>query len=106
MTQMDYEQLAMWAESDDAIDAVRDAVKVRGVSYRTAESDRVEEEFAQAGRPTLGHRYSGKGASPRRQVRLPGELSDALDEYALKHGISASQVIREAITQFLINQAA
>ncbi|MBZ8176202.1 ribbon-helix-helix protein, CopG family [Corynebacterium sp. 3HC-13] len=106
MTHTNYEQLSRWAESDHAITALQDTIQARGIHYRTEESDTVLKEFAQAGRPTLGHTNSGQGTSPRRQVRLPKNLSDALDRYALNHGMSASQVMREAITQFLNNQAA
>lgn len=41
------------------------------------------------------------GASPRRQVRLPAELSQRLDDYADQQGRTASAVMREAITSFL-----
>lgn len=35
-------------------------------------------------------------------VKMPEELVEAIDDYAIQHGLSRSEVIRAAITQFLI----
>lgn len=54
------------------------------------------------GRPNLGAaRATGKGRSPRRQVRLPEATSDALDAYAAAHGTTPSAVIRTALEEYL-----
>ncbi len=54
------------------------------------------------GRPNLGAaRATGKGRSPRRQVRLPEATSDALDAYAAAHGTTPSTVMREALEAYL-----
>ncbi|WP_175953780.1 CopG family transcriptional regulator [Schaalia sp. Marseille-Q2122] len=47
------------------------------------------------GRKRLG--IKGSGASPKRQVRLSEEINDRLDEEARRQGVTASEVIREAI---------
>ena len=49
------------------------------------------------GRPGLGQSHAtGRGRSPRRQVRLPEHTNAALDAYIEKHGTTASAVIRLA----------
>ncbi|SPT53703.1 Uncharacterised protein [Actinomyces bovis] len=54
------------------------------------------------GRPNLGEaRATGKGRSPRRQVRLPEATSDALDAYAAANGTTPSAVMREALEAYL-----
>lgn len=54
------------------------------------------------GRPNLGAaRATGKGRSPRRQVRLPEATSEALDAYAAAHGTTPSAVMREALEAYL-----
>ncbi|KAB1504139.1 CopG family transcriptional regulator [Corynebacterium sp. 320] len=102
----DFDDLSAWAESDAAVAAVEDAVQTRGLEYRTEESDTIEQEFARAGRPSLNANPMGNGASPRRQVRLPHDLNDALDRYAAETGTSASHIMRLALERFLSNPAA
>lgn len=54
------------------------------------------------GRPSLGSTHAtGKGASARRQVRLPERTNTALDDYATAHGMTPSAVIRQALDAFL-----
>lgn len=103
---INFDDLAAWAESDAAVAAAEDAVQVRGVNYRTAESEAIEREFAKVGRPSLNTHHASNGASPRRQVRLPHDLNEALDSYAAETGTSASHVIRQALERFLTNPAA
>lgn len=49
------------------------------------------------GRPSL----SGKGESPRIQVRMDSKLAAALRERALKEDKSVSEVAREAVRRYL-----
>ena len=56
------------------------------------------------GRPNLGHEHAtGRGASARRQVRLPEHTNPALDTYAAAHGLTPSAVIRDALNAYLTN---
>ena len=56
------------------------------------------------GRPGLGQsRATGRGRSPRRQVRLPEHTNTALDAYAKTHGLPPSAVIRDALNAYLTN---
>ena len=57
------------------------------------------------GRPGLGQSHAtGRGRSPRRQVRLPEHTNAALDAYIEKHGTTASAVIRDAVEAYLSHQ--
>lgn len=54
------------------------------------------------GRPTLGHRYpQGTGRSPKRSARLPEALDHRLDAYLRAKGLRSSEVIRDALEQYL-----
>lgn len=54
------------------------------------------------GRPTLGHnRPQGTGRSPRRSARLPEDLNRRLDAYLAAQGRNPSEVIRDALTEYL-----
>ena len=60
-------------------------------------------ESVKAGRPNLGEeRATGNGPSARRQVRLPEHTNKALDEYANTHNTTPSEVMRQALEQFLV----
>ena len=77
------------------------------------------DEDVTAGRiPTIGHgthrdgsrisdtglgqsHATGRGRSPRRQVRLLEHTNAALDAYIEKHGTTASAVIRDAVEAYL-----
>ncbi|MEV0946994.1 CopG family transcriptional regulator [Rhodococcus sp. NPDC049939] len=52
------------------------------------------------GRPSLS-KDAPAGLSPRRQVRLPKEVSDEVDRIAAESGIKPSEVMREAITLYV-----
>jgi len=57
---------------------------------------------APGGRPSL----TAPGEhSPRRQVRLPQDLSDTLDQRALEEGRTAGAIMREAIELYLRQSA-
>jgi len=57
------------------------------------------------GRPGLGQSHAtGRGRSPRRQVRLPEHTNAALDAYIEKHGTTASTVIRDAVEAYLSHE--
>lgn len=94
-------QIAAWAESDAAITALANST----TPPTTHQGKVALEAFRQAGRPRLDGNQSTTGRSPRRQVRLPAQLNDALDTYAAEHGITPSEIIRTAITRYLTEQS-
>lgn len=59
-----------------------------------------EVRHAVRGRHSLGA-GAHRGVSPKRQVRLPVELDRALTERAERECTSASEVMREALAQYL-----
>ncbi len=59
-----------------------------------------EEVRATLGRPRLD-RNPGTGRSPKRQVRLPSELDQLLDQRAALEHRTASEIMRDAIGQYL-----
>lgn len=54
-----------------------------------------------AGRPPLDPNRQGVGRSPGRQVRLPHHLNNHLKEVAAAENRSVSEVIREAVNEYL-----
>ncbi|MGL4173651.1 MAG: ribbon-helix-helix protein, CopG family [Actinomycetota bacterium] len=99
-----YAALADWAEHDMTI-ATDDATILRGKA--AAEFGQKMLEQAGAGRPRLDPTEAVKGRSPRRQLRLPQALSDSVDQLATAQGRPASEVMREAISDYLTrNQSA
>lgn len=93
------EELAAWAASDDARPR-------RGQTTLTGEAARAysRDLLARAGQQPLEPMPKGQ-TSPRRQVRLPGEVSARLDAFARAHDRTPSAVMREAIERYL-DQAA
>ena len=67
-----------------------------------ARTPRASRAFLGRGRPTLGADHAtGEGRSPRRQVRLDSRTNARLDAYAAATGTSASQIIRDALADYL-----
>jgi hypothetical protein len=99
-----YDALADWAEHDMTV-APGDATIRRGAA--AAEFGREMLERAGVGRTRLDPTEVVAGRSPRRQVRLPQALSDGVDQLAAAQGRAASEVMREAISDYLArNQSA
>lgn len=91
-----HEALSEWAESDAIFDTPHGPV-VRG-----AAAAREGRHAVMAGRPNLGQATaSGKGPSPKRQVRLDSDTNAALDAYAAAHDMKAAEVIRAALHAYL-----
>lgn len=67
-----------------------------------AETDRIgaDEVRATLGRPGLSGN-PGTGRSPKRQVRLPRDLDQLLDQRAALEHRTASEIMRDAIGQYL-----
>lgn len=93
---VDLDALVTWAESDAPLEDTMPPLT--GEDARRFGQDLLR----RAGRPSLGHSHStGDGRSPRRQVRLPHELSDRLDRRALADGRTPSELIRDAVEDYL-----
>lgn len=80
--------------------------RVGSVHHR--DGSRIDDDELDAvlrGRPNLGQDHAtGRGRSPRRQVRLPRQTDAALDAYVKAHGTTASAVIRDALEAYLADQ--
>lgn len=63
----------------------------------TVDADEVRSTL---GRPRL-NRSPGTGRSPKRQVRLPRDLDQLLDQRAALEHRTASEIMRDAIGQYL-----
>ena len=105
MKNVDYDALSMWAESDAAVVALEETLAAGSTTRGASSGEVAARVFASAGRPRLSG-DNGKGASPRRQVRLPDELNARLDAYAKAQGLSPSAVMREALQKYLPASAA
>jgi len=102
--QIDWDALAAWAESDEAV-----ARPATGQTLVGEEASRTGQELLKrySGRPNLGQeRAQGVGNSPRRQLRLPKDVNDRLDNYAAATGKTASAIMREALVAYLEAHAA
>ncbi|MDR1213715.1 MAG: ribbon-helix-helix protein, CopG family [Propionibacteriaceae bacterium] len=80
---------------------IRDA-KGRRVTQETVDDLIAAVAKAKAGRPSLS--APGK-RSPSVTLRFPSVVNARLDEFAASHGLSKSQVVRDAVAAYL-NDAA
>lgn len=96
------------ATTNEELDALATTGDLRPIGAPDGGGDLPDEAALRAvftgGRPNLGHeRATGRGASARRQVRLPERTNTALDTYAAAHGLTPSAVIRDALNAYLTN---
>lgn len=91
-----YHQLADWAESPD-----RDFDPDRAVTGAAAAKAGQDLLRKVGGRPSIDPNAPAGGHSPRRQVRLPRDISDRLDQLAANQKRSPSDVMREAISTYV-----
>ena len=91
-----YDKLADWAESDD-----REIHPEKGESGAASQTATRELLRRAGGRPSVDPHAEPGAHAPRRQVRLPRELSDRVDALAKQEKCSASDVMREAISQYV-----
>ncbi|PCK23195.1 CopG family ribbon-helix-helix protein [Rhodococcus qingshengii] len=94
----DYEALAAWAENDMNL-PVNSKTAKRGADAAQAGRDLLE-RVGVGGRPSLGGK-DASGTSPRRQVRLPVGLSARLDAIAAEQHRKPSDVMREAVEDYV-----
>ncbi|QBJ96806.1 ribbon-helix-helix protein, CopG family [Rhodococcus sp. ABRD24] len=98
----DYEAAARWAE-DDMVLPENSTTARRGAA--AAEAGRALLARAHAGRPSLDPAAAPGTESPRRQVRLPLAVSEQVDEIAKAQGRRSSEVMRDAITLYVQDNA-
>lgn len=87
-----YNRLADWAQSDAPV--IHPSRGISGDAAAAAGADLLR----RAGRPSLEE--SG-ATSPRRQVRLPESLSKRVDALAEADGRTPSELMREAIADYV-----
>lgn len=91
--------------TDDELATLATEGRLRPVGQPLGGGDIADENALRTlmgGRPTLGHDHAtGRGASARRQVRLPEHTNTALDAYAAEHNTTPSAVIRAALDAYL-----
>ncbi|WP_433014517.1 ribbon-helix-helix domain-containing protein [Kribbella sp. CA-294648] len=98
MSEKDYDAVAEWAEHDMTL--ARDAEK--GLCGQEAAAfGRELVERSQGGRPSIDPDAAPGEKSPIRQVRLPRALNADLDAFARNHHRNASDVLREALSEYL-----
>ncbi|WP_167203061.1 gamma-glutamyltransferase [Actinomyces respiraculi] len=89
---------AYYDQLDEDVTAGRIPIIGRGTPRGGSRISDDELDAILQGRPNLGHDHAtGRGRSPRRQVRLPEHTNNALDAYSAKHNTTASAVIRDAL---------
>ena len=94
----DYDALADWAEREMNLPKNSTTAK-RGADAARAGRELLERVGA-GGRPSLGS-DDETGESPRRQVRLPRNLSQRLDSLAKEQHRTPSDVMREAVERYV-----
>ena len=91
-----YNKLADWAENDE-----REIHPEKGESGAASQTATQELLRRATGRPSVDPHAEPGAHAPRRQVRLPRQISDRVDAIAEKEKRSASDVMREAISQYI-----
>ena len=92
------EKLSQWAESDEFFEALDTAT----ITPRNAETVARAEKIVSAatrGRPALAETVSGH--SPSINARVTPDIKERLTRYTQEQGLSTSEVIREALDNFL-----
>lgn len=91
-----YNKLADWAESDE-----REIHPENGESGAVSQGATQELLRHAGGRPSVDPNAEPGSHAPRRQVRLPRTLSDRVDDLARRDNRSASDLMREAIAEYV-----
>lgn len=96
----DYDELADWAEHEMTLPK-NSATAKRGAEAAAAGRELLDR--VGAGRPSLA---GASGESPKRQVRLPAPLSNKLDELAERQHRKPSELMREAVEEYIQRHSA
>ena len=93
---------AYYNQLDEDVTAGRVPTIGRGARRDGSPVSDTELDAILRGRPSLGQSHAtGRGRSPRRQVRLPEHTDAALTAYVEKYDTTASAVIRDAVEAYL-----
>lgn len=98
MTEKDYDAAAEWAEHDMTLPR-RSGTARRGADAAAFGRELVER--SQGGRPSIDPEAAPGEKSPVRQVRLPRALDADLIAYAESIHRKPSEVLREALIEYL-----
>lgn len=98
-----YDDLAEWAEHD--MNLPKDSASAKRGDDAAA-AGRALLERVGVGRPSLAQNAGVSGVSPKRQVRLPQPLSNKLDELAERQHRKPSELMREAVEEYLQKHSA
>lgn len=102
-TEAEYRELADWAENDMTID-----LDAPGVLYgaQAAQAGREMVARAQGGRPPLDPNAQVGQHAKNRTVRLPGPLDAGLIAVAAQQHRRPSDVLRDAVTEYVTQHQA
>jgi len=100
----DYDELAEWAEHDMTLP--KDSATAKRGDDAAAAAGKALLERVGAGRPSLAQDAGISGASPKRQVRLPQPVSNQLDELAQRQHRKPSELMREAVEEYIQKHSA
>ncbi|WP_237189675.1 ribbon-helix-helix protein, CopG family [Rothia nasimurium] len=92
------EALSKWAESDEFFDALDTATIIPRNAETVARAEKIV-KAATRGRPALAEAISGH--SPSINARVTPDIKERLTRYTQEQGVSTSEVIREALDNFL-----
>ncbi len=96
-TQKDYDALAEWAEKDMTLPE-RSTTAARGTAAAEMGRDLLQRSV---GRPSLSQGAQPGKHSPKRQVTLPEDISNGVDDLAARVGRKPAEIMREAITEYV-----
>jgi hypothetical protein len=99
----DYDAAAEWAEHDMTLPSGSKTAR-RGEDAAAFGRDLVER--SQGGRPSIDPTARPGEKSPVRQVRLPRALNADLEDYAASHHLRPSDVLRDALSEYLSTRRA
>lgn len=96
------EKLSQWAESDEFFEALDTATVMPRTPEGVARAEKIV-KAATRGRPALAEAISGH--SPSINARVTPDIKERLTRYTQEQGVSTSEVIREALDNFLPKMA-
>lgn len=96
--EQDYRLVADWAEHEMQL-MPTSSTALRGAA--AAEHGRAALERASGGRPSIDPRAEPGKHARKRQVRLPADVDQRLAALAAAQKRSASEVMRDALTEYL-----
>lgn len=96
-TEKDYAALSDWAEDDMTLPE-GSTTAVHGPEVAAMGRDLLQRSV---GRPSLSGTHRTGKHSPKRQVRLPEDISEGVDALADREGRKPAEIMRDAITEYV-----